>query len=59
MPLPLTDVGEGFSAVVHCRYWELKETQFSRFCEAARPKDYNTSTIIHHQGASPRMRSSC
>ena len=29
-PIPLTDVGEGFSVVVHCRQREPKETHFSR-----------------------------
>ena len=55
MPLPLIDVGEGFSATVHCQQRERKEPHFSRGLEEARPTDYNTSAIIHHRVDSPRM----
>jgi len=48
MPLPLTYVGEGFYATVHCRQQEPKEPHFSRSRGEFGPKDYNTSTTVHH-----------
>lgn len=59
MPLPLINVGEGFSAIVHCRPWEAKEPHFSRGHEVAGPTGYNTSTFVHHQVTSPRTRCPC
>jgi len=58
MPLPLKDVGEGFSTAVHCRQREPKEPHFSSGHEVDGPKDYITLATIHHRVASRRMRSS-
>jgi len=57
MPLSLTDVGEGFSVVVHCRQRAPNEPHFSRGHEVAKHIDYNTFVSIHHRVASPRTRS--
>ena len=58
MSLPLTDVGEGFSNVVHFLHREPKEPHFSRFFEAVVPKDHNRPSTLHHRVDSPRMGSS-
>ena len=57
MPLPLKDVGEGFSILVYCQQWKPKEPHLNKVHEVAGPTDQSTPAVIHHQVASPRMRS--
>lgn len=59
MPHPLTNVGEGFSIVVHCRQQHPKEPHFHRVHEAVEPTNYNTPIVIHYHVAPPRTRASC
>lgn len=59
MSLPHTNVGEGFSVAVHSRHREPKKPHFRRHHEASGPKDYKTSTIVHHRVALQRMRYLC
>jgi len=54
MPLPLRNVGEGFSTKINCQQWEPNEPHFSRVHEVVWPTNYSTSTAIHLRVASPR-----
>ena len=55
---PLTNVGEWFTAAIHCWQWEPKEPHFSRGREMVGPTNYSTPTTVQYRVASPTTRSS-